>query len=139
MRPWRAVLFGLSFIAALVLVCVIAAVAVLQSGWFREQVRSRIVATVENATGGRVELRSFDFHWGSLTGDGTDFVVHGTEPENGQPLFRAKRVQVRLKIVSILKRDIDIEELDVDRPEIYVLVRPDGTTNLPEPKVKRSQ
>jgi translocation and assembly module TamB len=138
MRRWRAVLLGISFIGALVLVCVMAAVAVLQSGWFREQVRLRIIATVETVTGGRVELKSFGFQWRSLTADVTGFVLHGTEPGDAPPLFQAQRVQVRLKVVSILKKDIDIEELEVDRPEIYVLVRPDGTTSVPEPKVKRS-
>jgi translocation and assembly module TamB len=138
MRPWRTVLFGASFITALVLVCAIAAVAVLQSGWFREQVRLRIIAAVENATGGRVELKSFGYQWRSLTADVTDFVLHGTEPEDAPPLFQAQHIQVRLKIVSILKKDIDVEELDVNRPEIYVLVRQDGTTNVPAPKMKRS-
>src|SRR5260370_6941442 len=45
------------------LICILAitAVVVLQSPWFREQVRERIVAATEKATEGRVEIASFHF------------------------------------------------------------------------------
>jgi len=41
--------------AILLLVCTIAALLVVRSGWFRELVRQRIVAEIEAATGGRVK------------------------------------------------------------------------------------
>ncbi|MGH9614046.1 MAG: hypothetical protein ACRD4P_13295, partial [Bryobacteraceae bacterium] len=63
------------------------------------------------------------------------FVLHGKEAAGEQPLFRAKSITVGLKIVSILKRDIDIASLVLEKPHGHVIVLPDGTTNLPEPKI----
>jgi len=46
-------------------------------------------------------------------------------------------VAVGLKIVSLLKRSVDIAYLDVAAPQIYLIVGPDGRTNVPEPKAPR--
>ena len=40
-------------------------------------------------------------------------------------------------IVSILKRNVDIAYLDVIAPHVYLIVGPDGRTNIPEPKVAK--
>ena len=72
--------------------------------WFRNFVRTKIVATVEEATGGRVELGSFNFTWNQLRADVNDFVIHGLEPAGAAPLLRAKHVQVDLKLLSPLER-----------------------------------
>ena len=62
--------------------------------------------------------------------------MHGTEPPDKPPLFRASTVAVGLKIVSLLKRDVDIQYLDVAEPRVYLIVYPDGRTNVPQPKIK---
>ena len=65
-------------------------------------------------------------------------MLHGKEPAGGPPLFRASSIAVGLKIVSLLKRDVDIQYLAVTEPRIYLIIYPDGGTNVPEPKVKSS-
>lgn len=107
---------------------------VLRSSWFYEKVRERAVSTVEEATGGRVELRSFQFDWKRWRAEFHGFVLHGNEPADRPPLFRADSVAVGLKIVSVFRRDVDIQYLDLAAPRIYLIVYPDGRTNLPEPK-----
>src|ERR1017187_8525141 len=63
-------------LAALVLLAGIAAIFVVQSDWFYDKVRQRIIGTVETATGGRVELGSFRFDWQHmLAGIAAIFVV----------------------------------------------------------------
>lgn len=114
------------------------AIYALQTNWFKQQVRERIVSAAEQASGGRVELGSFTYNWRMLTAEFTGFVVHGTEPAGAPPLFRADSVRVGLRLVSLFKRDVDVAYLRLDRPEIHLLVRPDGTTNLPQPKVSTS-
>lgn len=109
---------------------------VVRSGWFYEKVRSRIVETVETATGGRVELGGFHFDWRRLRVDVQSFTLHGSEPAGKPPLFHADTISVGLKIVSALRRDVDIQFLDVNAPHVYLIVYPDGRTNVPEPKVK---
>ena len=100
--------------------------------------RRRIVSTVETATGGRVEAGSFHFDWKHLRAELRDFVIHGTEPPDKPPLFRAGSIVVGLKLVSILRRDVDIQSLTVSDPHVYLIVGTDGRTNIPEPKVRRT-
>jgi translocation and assembly module TamB len=127
---------GAGGLAGLALVVVVAAVLVLRSAWFYEKVRERVVSTVETATGGRVEAGSFQFDWKRLRAEIGAFAIHGTEPSGKPPLFRARTVAVGLRIVSILKRDVDIQYLEVVDPRVYLTIDSDGRTNLPAPKIR---
>jgi translocation and assembly module TamB len=121
-------------------VCLIAGltgVAVVRSAWFREKVRDRIVSEVERSTGGRAEIGSFRFDWHTMTAEVAPFVLHGTEPADARPLFRADSIRVGLRIVSMIERDIDIQSLTVEKPELTVFVHPDGSTNFPQPRIAR--
>ena len=126
-------------LAALLVLAAIAAVAVLRSDWFLNQVRLKLIATIETATGGRVEIGSFTFDWRRLRAEVRGLVVHGTEPSDRPPLLRVSSVAVGLKLVSITRRDIDLQSLEVNEPRIQLIVAPDGRTNVPEPKVKSSR
>ncbi|MGA2268036.1 MAG: translocation/assembly module TamB domain-containing protein [Bryobacteraceae bacterium] len=123
-------------LGGLVLIGAMAALFVLRSAWFCEQVRQRVVSTVETATGGRVEAGSFQFDWKRLRAEIGMFAIHGTEPPGKPPLFRAATVAVGLKIVSILERDVDIQYLEVVDPRVFLMVYSDGHTNLPAPKIR---
>jgi len=124
-------------LAALALAAALSAVLVLRSDWFREKVRQRIVAEVEKATGGRTEIRAFQFDWKQMRAQVDGFVLHGTEPANAPPLFRADAIVLGIKIVDLLKHSVDLQYLDVRRPQVYAILYPDGHTNLPAPKVRR--
>jgi translocation and assembly module TamB len=111
-------------------------ILVLRSDWFHEKVRARIISTIETATGGRGEIGSFRFDWRQLRAEVDQLTLHGNEPAGRPPLFHAEKVAVGLKIVSALRRDIDIQYLEVTQPHIYLMVYPDGHTNVPEPKLQ---
>jgi translocation and assembly module TamB len=136
MRRRRALWIATGVLAALAVGAVIAGVLVVRSRWFYDRVRERVVATVETATGGRVEIGGFRFDWSHLRAEVTSFVLHGTEPAGKPPLLRASTITVGLKINSLWKRDVDIQSLEVAAPHVYLIVYPDGRTNVPEPKVK---
>jgi len=123
-------------LVALFLLAAIAGVFVLQSDWFFNQVRLKLTATIEKATGGRVEIGAFRFDWRQLHAEVRDLVVHGTEPAGKPPLLRASRVAAGLKLVSISRRDVDIQFLEVAEPRVYLIIAADGRTNVPQPKVK---
>src|ERR1700737_769301 len=103
-------------LGGLIGVVVIAGILIVQTQWFRNLVREKIIASVETSTGGIVDIGSFDFDWRQLRADGRDFVLHGTEPAGAAPLFRAKLLEVTLKLVSPLKHTVDISSLVVDTP-----------------------
>ena len=134
MKRWgRIALYALAAAALLV----VAAVLFLQTRWFRDRLRDRIVWEIETATGGRVELAAFDFRWRGLEGEARGLVLHGTEGPGEAPLFRARSVRAGLKLVSVFERKVDIQSLTLEAPEINVIVYPDGRTNLPTPKAAR--
>ncbi len=124
-------------LAGLLLLLLVGAVAVLRSDWFRERVRARIVTEVEDATGGRAEIGEFLFDWRLLRAEVRSFVLHGREKPEEPPLLSARSVQVGLRIVSLLDRDVNIESLTIVEPRVRVVVYEDGQTNLPQPKVAR--
>jgi len=126
-------------ITAFVAMIAILAISALRSQWFRDRVRERLVYEVERVTGGRVEIGSFHFDWAGLVGSVNQFVLRGKEAPERAPLFRAERIELHLKIVSLWRRDIDLRELRVIRPEVHIYVAADGTTNLPSPQVPRVQ
>ncbi|HEV3200838.1 MAG TPA: hypothetical protein VGZ73_23205, partial [Bryobacteraceae bacterium] len=131
----RIVLTIAGSLAVLLLVTLVAGVLAIRSHWFYEKVRLFLVSNVETATGGRVEAPSFRFDWKRMRAEIDGFALHGTEAPDKPPLFRASSIAVGLRIVSLLKRDVDIQYLDVADPRIYLIVHPDGHTNVPEPKI----
>src|SRR5690242_9476907 len=98
MRRWRWFRRILLALAGLAVIVAALAFFTLRSQWFYDKVRQRIVSTVETATGGRVEIGSFQFDWRQLRAEVKSFVIHGTEPADKPPLLRAGSVVVGLKI-----------------------------------------
>ncbi len=133
-RRVRVVLIVGGSIFALLLLLGVTGLLVVQSRWFHDKVRDRIVTTAETATGGRVEIQRFDFDWHTLTATLAGVTIHGTEPAADPPLLHADRLVIGLKIISLLKRDVDLALLRIDRPQTFLLVNADGTTNVPNPK-----
>jgi translocation and assembly module TamB len=134
----RSIRFVLAGLLALIVLAGAAAVAVLQSGWFRQKVRQGMIAAIEEATGGRAEVTEFRFDWKRLRVEVDGFTLHGTEPAGKPPFLRAATIAAGLKIVSLVRREVDLAYLEVKAPQIYLIVNPDGSTNLPEPKVKHN-
>jgi len=137
-RRKRIALIAAGSTLGLLLLASLAALLVLRSAWFSDQVRRRIVAEVERATGGRTEIGSFSFDWRRLHAEVRDFTLHGTEPAGKPPLFHAGSVAVGITIVSLLEKRFNIDYARVERPRVYLIVQPDGRTNVPAPRVKRS-
>jgi autotransporter translocation and assembly factor TamB len=126
----------LGSLAALIVVVVVGVVITVRTQWFREFVRQKIVASVEEATGGKVDVGSFAFDWTHLRATVRGFVIHGLEPPSGPPLLRANLLQVDLKLLSPLRGFVDIAYLLIDTPQANVIVYPDGHTNIPSPKIQ---
>jgi len=123
--------------AAAAAVLLLAAIVVLRTDWFRDFVRRRIIAAIEEATGGRVEIGSFTLDWRALRATVHDFTIHGTEPAGADPFVSARTLAVELKIFSGLNHAIDLRRVAIEEPRVNIVVNADGTTNIPSPKVKK--
>jgi translocation and assembly module TamB len=127
-------------VAGLLMAVIVATVIVVQTQWFRDKVRAKIVSAVESATGGTAEIGTFAFDWRHLRAQIRDFTIHGLEQRLRQPipapLFHANLVQVDLKLLSPFRGFVDIAYLLLDTPEANVIVFPDGQTNIPAPRIQ---
>jgi translocation and assembly module TamB len=135
-RRW--IRFLLAGALAALTLAIVAGVFVLRSDWLRQKIRDAMIAAIEDATGGRAEIAAFHFDWRKLRVEVDDFVLHGKEPLEKPPLVQAASVAAGFKIVSLVRREADLQYLEVKVPRIYLIVNPDGSTNVPEPKVKHS-
>lgn len=124
-------------ILGLIVVVLITAFVVVQTDWFRNYVREKIISVTEEATGGKVDIARFDFDWSHMRATVDGFVLHGTERPGEAPLFQARKLTVDLKLFSSLSQKVDLRALIADQPQANVIVYPDGTTNVPAPKVKK--
>src|SRR5436309_1196054 len=106
-RAKKIALIVVGSLGGLLLLALVAGIIVLQTQWFRDTVRQKIVAAVEESTGGRAEIGSFNFDWRHLRAIIQNFVVHGTEPANVPPLLQAKLIVVDLKLTSPFKNFVD--------------------------------
>ncbi len=137
-RRRRILLRGALAALSLGLAALAGSVLLVRSAWFGERVRERIVREIERATGGRAEAGSFHFDWQRLTAVAGGLTLHGAEPAGGPPLFQAESVEVGLRIISVVRRDIDIDSLTLRGPRLHIVVNQDGSTNLPRPQAARS-
>ncbi|MBL8177121.1 MAG: translocation/assembly module TamB domain-containing protein [Bryobacterales bacterium] len=125
--------------AVLAATLAVGVLAILRTDWLREQVRLRIVQEAEKATGGKVTLARFEFDAGALEAKVHGLELRGKEPASDPPLARVEKIQVKAKVISFLRKDAYLEGLIVEKPQIRILVFPDGSTNIPGPKVRNPQ
>ena len=128
------------WIEATVGVCVLAIFIGLawfaKSPYFADLVRRKVVETIEDATGGRVEMASFQWNLRRLSFEAKDLTVHGLEPPDQLPYAHVDSALIRLHIISFLERQVSLKSVVLEHPVIHVIINADGATNAPEPKVK---
>jgi len=122
--------------AAVLLVVVVGGVMYLRSARFEEVVRHRLVSVLEEVTGGKVELQSLHWRLSRLEIEANNLTVHGLEPAGQVPLLHLDRLYARVRVISFVDRQVNLRALRLDRPVVHLMVNADGSTNVPEPKVK---
>src|SRR5947209_2438226 len=117
--------------AALILALGLAVYFLLRSPSFHEFVLQKIEHAASDSIGGRVEIQNFSVKFSSLTANAYGITVHGTEPQTAPPLLQADQLTIRFKIISLLKRKVDLNEIVIRHPVAKVMVAVSGNTNLP--------
>ena len=126
------------------LVAVLALVATWYTGTadFQRRVGGEVVSTLENATGGRVELRYISFNLWHLAVEADGLVIHGTEAPGEMPYVSASKIFLRLHINMILthvrglgpQTRISLRYLRVEQPHFHLIMDKAGHSNAPVPK-----
>ena len=114
-------------------VLVIAGYVVFHTQRFHDYVLAKLQQQASQATGGQVQIQNFALRLSSLSADAYGITIRGSEPKSRPPLVQANQLMVRLKIVSLLRKKIDLNEIILRHPVVNLLVKKDGTTNLPTP------
>ncbi len=116
----------------------VAGYLVLRSPRFHEYLLAQIEKQASEATGAEVRVQDFALHFSQLTADGYGITVRGNQPASARPLVQADQLRIRLKIVSLLRKRVDLSEVILRHPVVNLQVRNDGTTNLPTPPKSNS-
>jgi translocation and assembly module TamB len=109
---------------------------------FQRRVGGEVISTLENATGGRVELQHISFSLWHLAIEADGLVIHGTEAPGQMPYLSASKIFLRLHLHMVLthirglgpQSRISLRYLRVEEPRLHLIVDKDGHTNQPIPK-----
>ena len=118
---------------AIVVVFGIAGSVVLRSQRFHTYLLAKIQQQASEVTSAQVRIQDFELHLSSLRANVYGITIHGSEPKSAMPLVQADELMIRLKIASLVHKKIDLNEIVLRHPVVKILVRKDGTTNLPTP------
>jgi translocation and assembly module TamB len=141
-RMGRAV--GWTVIAVVVLVAVLFGTFAWYSTTddFNRRVGAEVVKILEDATGGRVELRKISFDLRHLAIEADGLVIHGSEALSEAPYLSVDKIDLRVKLLNLfsyvsgtgVSSHVRLSYLSVEHPQFHLIVDKDGKTNQPEPK-----
>ncbi len=109
----------------------VAGYLLLRSPRFHGYLLAQIEKQASEATGAEVQVQNFVLHFSRLTADAYGITVRGRDPLSARPLVQADQLTIRLKIASLLRKKVDLNEIVLRHPVVNLQVRKDGTTNLP--------
>jgi len=102
---------------------------------FQAYVRRRMVAELERITGGRAEIGSFHVVPFHMQVEVRNITVHGSEAPTDIPLVHADHLVAQMKVNSFLRTEFGFHSLTLEHPVVHIAIAPDGSTNIPAPKV----
>jgi translocation and assembly module TamB len=109
---------------------------------FNRRVGKEVVKVLEDATGGRVELKKISFDLRHLAVEADGLVIHGLEGPGEAPYLSAEKIELRVKLFNLFSHitgtgvssHVQLSYLGVDHPQFHLIVDKDGKTNQPQPK-----
>ncbi|MFP5277457.1 MAG: translocation/assembly module TamB domain-containing protein [Acidobacteriota bacterium] len=104
---------------------------------FQNLVRERLVTSLSNLTGGRVEVGAFHWRLLHLQAEADHVVIHGREAASEAPYASIERLSAQISVLGLLRPHIELANLEIDRPMLHLIVYPDGATNQPQPQTRR--
>jgi translocation and assembly module TamB len=131
MRWRRSIGWSLMGLAVLLLAVATGGYLFVKSRSFQEYALRQIVKDMNEATGGRAEIRALDFQLSTLTAHLYNITLHGKERPNQPPLLQVDKLTVGLTIQSWLRRKVTLRELLVEHPVAHVMIDREGKSNVP--------
>lgn len=132
-RYLRHVLWGTAGLAFLFIAGIVGLYLWATSSSFENIVRKRLIARIEAATGGRAEITSFHWKLSKLEAEADGLVLHGREAKGEAPYAQLGSLRVSVNILGLWSPRVLLRDLEIDRPQVHLIVYPDGSTNQPQP------
>src|SRR5262249_6871814 len=124
---WKRIVGWIGFcILALIVMVAVGGYFTQRSNWFHRVLISKIEQQASARTGAQVRMQSLALHLSSLSADVYGITVRGKEPESAPPLAEADAFTIRLKIVSLFDKKIDLSEIILRHPRVHVRVGKDS-------------
>jgi hypothetical protein len=129
LRRWllRPLVWG----SLLLLIAVASILLFVQSQFARERAVALARAQLSEYLGREVTIGAVDFTFFPPAVEVRDVVIPGPQPAD-PPVARFPLVRVQASFRHLRKRIVDLEQIEVIRPQLYLQVNDDGSTNLPE-------
>jgi translocation and assembly module TamB len=128
---------GIAGLVALVVLAIVGAYFYMSSARFENFMRGRLIATIEQLTGGRAEIASFHWRLLDLEADADGIVIHGLEAAGEAPYARIEHLHVDFSVLGLLSPRLLLTDLEIRQPEMHLIVYPNGETNQPHPRRPR--
>ena len=101
---------------------------------FQQMARRRLVASLERATGGRVEIGSFHVVPLRFEIEVRDLTIHGRESAAERPLAHVNSMSAIVDLSAVLGVRMGFDRLTLVHPVVHIIYYPDGSSNQPAPK-----
>lgn len=135
-RYLRHVLWGGSGLALLMIAGVVGLYFWTSSSSFENIIRRRLIARINQATGGRAEIAAFHWNLLKLEVEADGVILHGREAALEPPYAQLGSLHVSVNILNFWSPRILLRDLTLGQPQVHLIVYPDGSTNQPQPRTK---
>ncbi len=101
-------------------------------------VHNYILRTAEQKAGAAlntpVTIQNYALHFSHLSLDLYGLTVYGVGPGANQPILQADHAGVGVRVISLLRRLWNFDNLSIDHPVVNLIVDAKGNTNIPTPQ-----
>ena len=115
----------------LLFVLAIGIYAALHSAAVHNYVLKTVQQNASQSLNTRVELQNYALHPSTLGLDLYGLTIYGVGPGANQPLLQVDHIGLGVRVISILHRQWNLQNVAVDHPVVKLIVASNGQSNLP--------
>jgi uncharacterized protein involved in outer membrane biogenesis len=113
-------------LAALVVLSAASAVVVFRSEVFQHYLLGKVQQIAGESLNTPVRIQNLALHFSPLSADLYGVAVRGTAAATEPPLLTVNHIQISVRIVSFVRREWNLNDIEVDHPVVHLLVNQQG-------------